>query len=257
MPPCFRAQPGISGFVPDSKQRAWPSSLRPGTTFADAEHIVILMQENHSFDHALDSLQGVRGFNDPCAIRQRWQLSLCADVCSNGEFVRTLATRLARHPHNMDGFHSALCAGKRKDTEIQGHNKKCVTVERWIRRGGKYRSTCYRPTLTTCEIHARTAVLRIERDRVPIGAWLDVLDSRAPKSVVVVAMANKLARIAWAMLSSGNDYRRQPCRRQVSWVPTLFATYLSARMGIHSYVICLRKRSCTKELVFVVCCVER
>jgi transposase len=54
---------------------------------------------------------------------------------------------------------------------------------------------------------ARAAVLRIKRDRAPIGAWLDALDSRAPKNVVVVAMANKLARIAWAVLSSGNDYR--------------------------------------------------
>ena len=58
---------------------------------------------------------------------------------------------------------------------------------------------------------ARAAVLRIKRDRAPIGAWLDALDARAPKNVVVVAMANKLARIAWAVLSSGNDYRPR-CR---------------------------------------------
>jgi transposase len=54
---------------------------------------------------------------------------------------------------------------------------------------------------------ARAAVLRIKRDRAPIGPWLDALDARAPKNVVVVAMANKLARIAWAVLSSGEDYR--------------------------------------------------
>jgi transposase len=54
---------------------------------------------------------------------------------------------------------------------------------------------------------ARAAVLRIKRDGVPIGAWLDRLDARAHKNVVVVAMANKLARIAWAVLSSGKDYR--------------------------------------------------
>jgi transposase len=54
---------------------------------------------------------------------------------------------------------------------------------------------------------ARAAVLRIKPDRAPIGAWLDALDARAPKNVVVVAMANKLARIAWALLSSGEDYR--------------------------------------------------
>lgn len=54
---------------------------------------------------------------------------------------------------------------------------------------------------------ARATVLRIKRDRAPIGAWLDALDARAPKNVVVVAMANKLERVAWAVLSSGNDYR--------------------------------------------------
>jgi hypothetical protein len=47
-------------------------------------------------------------------------------------------------------------------------------------------------------------VPRIKRDRAPIGPWLD---ARAPKNVVVVAMANKLARIAWAVLSSEEDYR--------------------------------------------------
>lgn len=54
---------------------------------------------------------------------------------------------------------------------------------------------------------ARAAVLRIKRDRSSIGAWMDALDARAPKNVVVVATANKLARIAWAVLSSGEDYR--------------------------------------------------
>jgi transposase len=44
---------------------------------------------------------------------------------------------------------------------------------------------------------ARAAVLRIKRDRASIGSRLDALDARAPKNVAVVAMANKLARIAW------------------------------------------------------------
>ena len=54
---------------------------------------------------------------------------------------------------------------------------------------------------------ARAAVLRIKRDRAPIGAWLDRLDASAHKNIVIVAMANKIARIAWAVLSSGNEYR--------------------------------------------------
>ena len=40
----------------------------PGSTYLDAEHVVILMQENRSFDHAFGTLKGVRGFNDPRAI---------------------------------------------------------------------------------------------------------------------------------------------------------------------------------------------
>jgi phospholipase C len=61
---------GIAGFVPESIKRALAIEPELGTTFADAEHIVILMQENRSFDHAFGTLQGVRGFNDPRAIRQ-------------------------------------------------------------------------------------------------------------------------------------------------------------------------------------------
>jgi transposase len=54
---------------------------------------------------------------------------------------------------------------------------------------------------------ARAAVLRIKRDRTPIGAWMDALERRAHRNVLIVAFANKLARIAWAVLSSGEDYR--------------------------------------------------
>jgi len=61
---------GAAGFVPDSIRRAFAIEPDPGSTYLDAEHIVILMQENRSFDHALGTLQGVRGFNDPRAIRQ-------------------------------------------------------------------------------------------------------------------------------------------------------------------------------------------
>jgi phospholipase C len=59
----------VGGLVPDSIKRAFAIVPEPGSTYLDAEHVVILMQENRSFDHALGTLQGVRGFNDPRAIR--------------------------------------------------------------------------------------------------------------------------------------------------------------------------------------------
>src|SRR6201999_3813021 len=34
----------------------------------DVKHIVVLMQENRSFDHYLGTLRGVRGFSDPRAV---------------------------------------------------------------------------------------------------------------------------------------------------------------------------------------------
>ncbi|HTE11012.1 MAG TPA: alkaline phosphatase family protein, partial [Chitinophagaceae bacterium] len=61
---------GFSTMLPASVQRALAIDPAAGSTFLDAEHIVILMQENRSFDHCFGSLQGVRGFNDPRAILQ-------------------------------------------------------------------------------------------------------------------------------------------------------------------------------------------
>jgi transposase len=57
---------------------------------------------------------------------------------------------------------------------------------------------------------ARAVVLRCKRDRVPMGAWITALEQRAPRNVLIVATANKLARIAWAVLSTGEDYRGLP-----------------------------------------------
>jgi len=58
----------IPGVLPESIQKAFAIDPQPGTTYLDAEHVVILMQENRSFDHTYGTLQGVRGFNDPRAI---------------------------------------------------------------------------------------------------------------------------------------------------------------------------------------------
>lgn len=58
----------LTGMLPPAIQKALAIDPKMGSTFYDAEHVVLLMQENRSFDHAFGMLQGVRGFNDPRAI---------------------------------------------------------------------------------------------------------------------------------------------------------------------------------------------
>jgi transposase len=71
------------------------------------------------------------------------------------------------------------------------------------KRGNKY--------LRKILIHgARAVVLRSKRERIAMGAWMTSLETRAPRNVLIVATANKLARIAWAVLSTGQDYRAVP-----------------------------------------------
>jgi phospholipase C len=55
-----------AAMIPASIRRALaiPASRVTGT-IKDVEHVVILMQENRSFDHYFGTLRGVRGFNDP------------------------------------------------------------------------------------------------------------------------------------------------------------------------------------------------
>lgn len=59
----------IVGALPESISRALavPANNVTGT-IADVQHVVILMQENRSFDHYLGTLNGVRGYNDPRAV---------------------------------------------------------------------------------------------------------------------------------------------------------------------------------------------
>jgi phospholipase C len=64
----FSGATGFSNVFPASIAKALAIDPQPGSSYLDAEHVVILMQENRSFDHCFGALRGVRGFNDPRAI---------------------------------------------------------------------------------------------------------------------------------------------------------------------------------------------
>ena len=57
---------------------------------------------------------------------------------------------------------------------------------------------------------ARAMLLRVKYDTGRLGQWAHQLELRAPRNKVVVAVANKLARIAWAVLATGTEYRNVP-----------------------------------------------
>lgn len=85
-------------------------------------------------------------------------------------------------------------------------------VPRQYSTGGKARllgiSKRGNPYLRKILIHgARAAVVRMKRERSPFGSWMDALQTRAPLNVVVTATANKLARVVWAVLSTGEEFR--------------------------------------------------
>lgn len=57
---------------------------------------------------------------------------------------------------------------------------------------------------------ARAVLLRVKYDTRGLGQWVHRLVTRLPRNKVIVAIANKLARIVWVVLSSGNEYQHPP-----------------------------------------------
>jgi hypothetical protein len=56
----------------------------------------------------------------------------------------------------------------------------------------------------SCSRHANMKLARQKPEKYP---WLTQLLARKPFKVVAVALANKMARIAWALLVKGGPYR--------------------------------------------------
>lgn len=55
--------------MPPHVQRALADRRPPATSLGDIRHVVLMLQENRSFDHYFGTLAGVRGFDDPRALR--------------------------------------------------------------------------------------------------------------------------------------------------------------------------------------------
>jgi transposase len=59
---------------------------------------------------------------------------------------------------------------------------------------------------------ANALYLHMKRDRSHLGEWLRQVEGRSHRNVAVVALANKMVRICWKVLTSGQVYEPYPAR---------------------------------------------
>jgi phospholipase C len=124
---------GLAGSLPTSIAKAMSINAAEGSTFMDAEHVVLLMQENRSFDHCFGTLRGVRGYNDPRAIQLANRNPVWLQSNKEGEtyapfhldIKNTKATWMHSLPHSWanqvnahnDGKHDKWLDEKHSSTE--------------------------------------------------------------------------------------------------------------------------------------------
>jgi transposase len=158
-------------------QELWTEWLHLEQHIADAEAQLRALTKSHEACQLLQTIPGIG------------LITASALVCAvgNGQTFRRgrdLAAWLGLVPrqHSTGGINKLL---------------------RISRRGNSY--------LRQLLVHgARSIYANLKRDDHAIGRWLDSLAQRKKPSVAIVAMANKLARIAWAVLTTNQPYRPQP-----------------------------------------------
>ncbi|MGJ5819360.1 phosphocholine-specific phospholipase C [Paludibaculum fermentans] len=132
---------GLTRTLLAAVQRA--SAIEPisGSSYLDAEHIVVLMQENRSFDHCYGRLRGVRGFNDPRAVELPDRKPVWLQTNDNGETYApfrlnikdTKATWLGSLPHSW-----------RDQTDARNHGNH----DKWLQAKGSGNKECAGMPLT-------------------------------------------------------------------------------------------------------------
>ncbi|MBO9692387.1 phosphocholine-specific phospholipase C [Chryseobacterium sp.] len=111
---------GTSGVLHPSILKALAIDPAAQSTFYDAEHVVILMQENRSFDHAFGALKGVRGFLDKRAFIKQDGHSVFFQKNDEGKYAsparldlrNTKSTWMSSLPHSWADQQKALNKGK-------------------------------------------------------------------------------------------------------------------------------------------------
>jgi phospholipase C len=110
----------LAAALPDSIRRALAiEPARVTGTLQDVRHIVVLMQENRSFDHYFGSFPGVRGFNDPRAVKRSDGKAIWYQNYKGWDYVpwhldtsKTWAQWMTSEYHDWEPFHSVWNEGR-------------------------------------------------------------------------------------------------------------------------------------------------
>ena len=132
---------------------------------------------------------------EACATAHCW----ARELTKLGHQVRLMPAKdvkayVKRNKHDAADA-EAICEAVRRPTMRFGKQK----LGPISKRGDRY--------LRRILVVGACAVLRYARHKPEKYPWLTQLLARKPFKVVAVALANKMARIAWALLAKGGTYR--------------------------------------------------
>ncbi|WP_042301125.1 phosphocholine-specific phospholipase C [Paraburkholderia kururiensis] len=110
----------LEAFPPSIRRALALPASSPTGTLADVQHVVILMQENRSFDHYFGTLGGVRGFGDRQTAPLRNARSVWEQPDGHGGVVppfhmsskHTAAQHVRSLPHGWADGHAAWAGGR-------------------------------------------------------------------------------------------------------------------------------------------------
>jgi transposase len=103
--------------------------------------------------------------------------------------------------HFKNGREFAACLGLTPREHSSGGKQKLLGI---TKRGNNY---IRRLLIQGARIALRYGLLRPKEDATPRLQWLRGVFGRRGKHIAAVALANKTARIIWALLNSGEAYQ--------------------------------------------------
>ncbi|WP_323122844.1 phosphocholine-specific phospholipase C [Burkholderia alba] len=206
----------LAGALPASIRRALAiEPARVTGTLQDVQHIVVLMQENRSFDHYFGTFPGVRGFNDPRAVKRPDGQPIWYQNYKGRDYVpwhldtsKTWAQWMTSEYHDWDPFHSLW---------NEGRNDRWMAVQ-WPEAMGYFKRTdlpYYYPlaqAFTICDAYHQSMMGPTNPNRLYL--MTGTASPKADGSEVATSnfMGDKKASVSWTtfperLQQAGIDWR--------------------------------------------------